>query len=64
MVTEDKDQHLLIGRARGGEAFTYYAGAGWTRSGDFAVAGDWTSSLERLAQNLRYPLEITAIYRQ
>lgn len=57
-VNEDKDQHLMIGRAKAGETFTYFAGAGWTRSGDFASAEEWNNHLEHFAQKLQQPLRI------
>jgi len=57
-MNEDKDQHLIIGRAKVGETFTYYAGAGWTRSGDFAGSDEWNAYLESYCQRLQQPLRI------
>lgn len=57
-VKEDKNQYLIVGRAKAGETFTYFAGAGWTRSGDFASSEEWNTYLERCAQKLQQPLRI------
>ncbi len=37
---------------------TYYAGACWTRGGEFATAQDWEAYLSKEAQKLRYPLRL------
>lgn len=58
-MSEDKDQYLIIGRAKTGKAFTYYAGAGWTRSGDFSSIDDWSNYLDQCAQKLRAPLKVS-----
>lgn len=56
---EDPAQYLLIVGAVTGEPFTYYAGAGWTRSGDFAVREDWNSYLKEEAAAINSPLRVT-----
>jgi pectinesterase len=56
--TEDSAQYLLIGRAVTGEPLTYYAGAGWTRSGDFASGEEWNSYLDRWAARIASPLRV------
>jgi pectinesterase len=55
-MKEDSVHALIIGRAELGKTFTYYAGAGWTRSGDFATAADWHKYLSEFAQKVRSPL--------
>jgi pectinesterase len=60
-VYEEKDQHLIIGRVKAGETFAYYAGAGWTRSGDFVSSNEWNTYLENCAQKLQQPLRIRLI---
>ena len=57
-MAEDDDQYLMVGKTRSGKTATYYAGAGWTRSGDFASAEDWNRYVERFAQRIRSPLAI------
>jgi pectinesterase len=55
----ETDQHMLItGAATPGRVFTYYAGAGWTRSGDFRSEKDWCTYLARFARRLQTPVKI------
>jgi pectinesterase len=56
--TEDSTQYLLVGRAVTGEPLTYYAGAGWTRSGDFATGEEWSAYLDRRAVLIASPLQV------
>ena len=55
-IKEDSLHALIIGKAELGKTFTYYAGAGWTLSGDFAAAEDWNKYLSDFAQRIRFPL--------
>jgi pectinesterase len=57
--TEDKDQYLVIVNAKAGTPFSYYAGAGWTRNGDFPTVNDWNSYLDSFSRRLQSPLKIT-----
>jgi pectinesterase len=54
----DNTQRLLIARGSMWVPLTYYAGAGWTRSGDFASEEDWKSYLSLFAARLREPLGV------
>lgn len=54
-----QDQVLLLASARTGEPFVWYAGAGWSRSGDFADAAAWEGYVEQFRQRLKTPLKIT-----
>lgn len=54
-----QDQVLLLAPARAGEPFVWYAGAGWSRSGDFADAGAWERYVEQFTQRLKTPLKIS-----
>jgi hypothetical protein len=56
--TEDSVEYLLIGRADTGAPLTYYAGAGWTRSGDFASAEEWNAYLDNRAARIAAPLRV------
>lgn len=56
---EDIDQYFLIAKAVPGSHFTYYAGAGWTRSGDFATAADWEAYLTNFSRRLDVPLKLS-----
>jgi pectinesterase len=56
---EDKDHSLISGVTLNNRPVTYYAGAGWTRSGEFATAEDWNAYLNAWALRLDSPLAIT-----
>lgn len=58
-VTEDKDQHLIIGRAQAGVPFVYHAGAAWTGNGGFTRGADWAAYLHRFVQRVAAPLEVS-----
>jgi pectinesterase len=55
---EDKEQYLAVVKARVGRPFTYFTGAGWTRSGDFSTEQDWKNYLSSFAQSQRAPMKI------
>ncbi len=55
---KDSTHALIPGAAWSGKTFTYYAGAGWTRSGDFAGLDDWNSYLAGMAARIRHPLQV------
>ena len=58
-VAEDSLHWLILGKTARGTPFTYYAGAGWTRSGDFATEEDWQATLSQFVRRLRSPLRVT-----
>jgi len=58
-VKEDSTHYLIIGTTESTTAFTYYAGAGWTRSGDFAGVSDWNKHLSETALKIQHPLSVT-----
>lgn len=57
-VKEDKTHLLIVGQAKTGTWFTYYSGAGWTRSGDFADAGEWNRYLSTFVDRVRSPVTV------
>jgi pectinesterase len=61
---EDAGQYMMLGKASADERFTYYAGAGWTRSGDFASAEEWTGYLDQVAARLRHPVTVVLRIKQ
>ena len=63
-LREDNDQYLLIARAAPGRRFTYYAGAGWTRSGDFDTVADWNAYLTNFSRRLDVPLRLSFTVRE
>ncbi len=56
---EDKDHFLIIMRTSADHRLTYYAGACWSRSGDFPHPDDWNGYLASCARRLEYPLTVT-----
>jgi pectinesterase len=57
-MREDKDHYLLSARIHDGAPITYYAGAGWTRSGDFRSAEDWAKLLGGWSLRLRARVQV------
>lgn len=55
---EDADNHLLLTSAADDATVTYHAGAGWTRSGDFAGRAEWEAYVADFAQRLRHPVVV------
>ena len=58
---QDSVHYLVIAEAVTGEPFTYYAGAGWTRSGDVATREEWNAMLDRRARLIDSPLRVSCI---
>jgi pectinesterase len=57
-IREDTLHHLVIASGSPVRGLTYYAGAGWTGSGDFASAHAWNEYLSQRARSLQYPLKV------
>ena len=55
---EDANNYLIIGSTSADKQFTYYAGAGWTRSGDFSSVDNWNSYLKTFTLRLESPLRV------
>jgi hypothetical protein len=53
-------QNLVILTQLPKEPIDYYAGAGWSKSGDFADAAAWQKYLEEAAQRIQAPLQVSA----
>lgn len=56
--TEDANNFLMLVPAQGGATITYHAGAGWTRSGDFADRAAWEAYVADFAKRLQHPISI------
>ncbi len=56
-VVEGDGNQLMVARAAGARS-DYYAGAGWTQSGDFASVADWDRYVEQWAQRVKSPLRV------
>ncbi len=50
--------HLLLARVKDGEPLRYLAGAGWTRSGQFADRNAWESYVKNFASRVQAPLTV------
>jgi pectinesterase len=58
-IRENLIHLLVLGKAGLGKTIMYYAGAGWTRSGDFKNADEWNQYLTAYAQGIESPLKIS-----
>jgi pectinesterase len=55
---EDAVNELALTTAKSGEPVRYYAGAGWTRSGDFPTKESWHAYLTDFAKRAQSPLTV------
>lgn len=55
---EDSSQYFLIGTGTTGVPHMYFAGAGWTRSGDFASESTWHEYVSGFAARRQAPLGV------
>jgi pectinesterase len=60
-VRETGDHYVAVMRVRPGTPVVYYAGAGWSASGDFDGPSDWWTYLDGFAQRLASPLRVTML---
>ncbi|MBZ5555248.1 MAG: DUF4861 domain-containing protein [Acidobacteriia bacterium] len=60
---EDKGNSLVVARVAPEMTAAYYAGFGWTKSGDFLTVEDWDRYLSQFATRLRSPLKVTVTAR-
>jgi hypothetical protein len=58
-VTEADGNYLVVSRVPAGGPASYYAGFGWTKSGDFGGVADWEAYLAGFARRLRSPVAVT-----
>jgi hypothetical protein len=56
---EDTNHYMVTVSTSADDRITYYAGAGWTRSGDFGSVEEWNAYLSLAARALKYPLRAT-----
>lgn len=54
----DKTQWLIKGKTQTGKKIIYYAGFGWTRSGDFNSFDDWNNYMKEFSLKIQSPIEI------
>ncbi|HTX66410.1 MAG TPA: DUF4861 family protein [Opitutaceae bacterium] len=58
---EDAANRLILARAVSGQPLRYWAGAGWTKSGDFASEADWQAYVAACARRAAAPVRISSI---
>jgi pectinesterase len=59
--SEDSIHCFLTTSLKKKSSIIYYAGAGWTLSGDFASGKEWSAYIERFSENLKQPLVVNMI---
>lgn len=58
-MTEISDHLLIVSKVQPGKPLTFYAGAGWDKSGDFADVKAWDAYLEKFAKRIQAPIKVT-----
>jgi hypothetical protein len=57
---EDDRNQLVLAKAKPGQALVYYAGAGWSRAGEFTTRQAWLDYVAAGAARARSPLTVTS----
>jgi hypothetical protein len=56
---EDERNHLVLAKAASGQPLRYYAGAGWSKAGEFKTAAEWNAYVAACAARVRSPVKVT-----
>lgn len=56
---EDDRNQLVLAKVTSGSPLRYFAGAGWSRAGEFATYSAWQSHVENRAARARAPVTVT-----
>jgi hypothetical protein len=56
---EDDRNHLVLAKAAPGTPLRYYAGAGWSKAGEFTSQESWNAYVAAFAARLKSPLKVT-----
>ena len=56
---EDKQNVLILAKAKPGQPLHYLAGAGWSRAGEFKSEKDWSAYVTDCAARFRSPTHVT-----
>ncbi len=56
---EDDRNQLVLAKAKAGQALAYYAGAGWSRAGDFPTRQAWLDYVAACAARIRAPVKVS-----
>ncbi len=62
-IMETSDHALILRPLAEGERLTYYAGAGWSRGGEFASVESWNGYLTRFSERIAHPLRVSVSSR-
>lgn len=55
---EDARNELVLAKATSGKPLRYYAGAGWSRAGEFTTSEAWNAYVAACAQMIRSPIKV------
>ncbi len=58
---QDQLNHLILVKANSGQPVRYWAGAGWTKSGQFASEAEWKAYVADCARRAQSPIKIASI---
>lgn len=56
---EDDRNQLVLAKADAGQPLRYYAGAGWSKAGEFTTQEAWDAYVAAFAQRARAPVKVT-----
>ena len=56
---EDERNQLVLAKATSGEPLRYYAGAGWSKAGEFTTQQQWNEYVAACVARLRCPIRVT-----
>lgn len=56
---EDERNQLVLARVASGQALRYYAGAGWSKAGEFKSAAEWNAYVAACAARARSLIKVT-----
>ncbi len=57
-IKEIDNHNLVIAKGESGKPVVYFAGAAWSKSGDFANAQQWYKYMEEFALSLQSPIKV------
>ena len=58
---EDDRNQLVLAKVTAGQPLRYFAGAGWSKAGDFADSAAWQSYIANHAARARAPVSVTVV---
>lgn len=58
---EDDRNQLVLAKVTAGQPLRYFAGAGWSKAGDFADAAAWQAYIANHAARARAPVSVTVV---